>query len=99
MKVTLRDVAKAAGVGVSTASYVLNESGLHKVSAETCQRIREVAEKLNYTPNAIARGLRSGKSYLVGVMVPAIDFSFMPSIIAGIDRVLSLNKYNMLLCT
>ena len=99
MKVTLRDVAKAAGVGVSTASYVLNESGLHKVSAETCQRIRDVAEKLNYTPNAIARGLRSGKSYLVGVMVPAIDFSFMPSIIAGIDRVLSLNKYNMLLCT
>lgn len=99
MKITLRDVAKAAGVGISTASYVLNESGLHKVSAETRQRIRDTAAKLNYTPNAIARGLRSGKSFLIGVLVPAIDFSFMPEILAGIDRILSHNNYNMLLCT
>lgn len=99
MKVTLRDVAKAAGVGISTVSYVLNESGLHKVGAETQQRIREAAAALNYIPNSFARGLRSGKSYLIGVMVPAIDFSFMPEILAGIDHVLAKNKYNMLLCT
>ena len=99
MKATLRDVAKAAGVGVSTVSYVLNESGLHKVGIETQQRIRDAAAMLNYTPNAIARGLRSGKSSLAGVLVPAIDYSFMPEILAGIDHELSENKYNMLLCT
>ena len=99
MKATLKDVAAAANVGLSTASYVLNGSGLHKVGTETRERILAAAAQLNYTPNAIARGLRSGKSYLIGVLLPGIDYSFMPEIIAGIDRVLSEHKYNMLLCT
>lgn len=99
MKATLKDVAAAANVGLSTASYVLNGSGLHKVSAQTRERILAVAQKLEYTPNAIARGLRSGKSYLIGVVLPGIDYSFMPEIIAGIDRALAVHGYNMLLCT
>lgn len=99
MKVTLKDVAAAANVGVSTASYVLNGTGLHKVGSETRERIFAAAAKLNYTPNGIARGLRSGKSYLIGVLLPGIDYSFMPEIIAGIDRELARHGYNMLLGT
>lgn len=98
-RTTLKDVAAAAGVGLSTASYVLNATGLHKVSPETRERIRAAAQKLRYHPNVFARGLRNGKSSFIGVLVPAIDYSFMPEIIAGIDRTLSLHGYSMVLCT
>lgn len=99
MKVTLKDVAAAAGVGLSTASYVLNETGLHKVGLETQERIRAAARRLHYQPNVIARGLRSGRSSFIGVLVPAIDYSFMPEILAGVDRTLSPHGYSMVLCT
>ncbi|MBQ6470730.1 MAG: LacI family DNA-binding transcriptional regulator [Victivallales bacterium] len=99
MKATLKDVAAAAGVGISTVSYVLNETGLNKVGIKTQERIRDAARRLHYQPNVIARGLRSGKSNLVGVLLPSINYSFMPEIIAGIDHVLASRGYNMLLCT
>lgn len=96
---TLRDVAAAAGVGVSTVSYVLNGTGLHKVGPETRERILRAAERLDYRPNNTARGLKSGKSLLIGVLVSGVNYSFMPEILQGIEEVLAEHKYNMLLCT
>lgn len=99
MRTTLKDVALEAGVGMSTASYVINATGLHKVSQKTQERILAAAKKLNYHPNIIARGLQSGRSCLIGVLVPEIHNSFMPKILAGIDNVLSQSGYSMVLCT
>ena len=69
MGVTLKDVAKAAGVAVSTASYVINGTGLNKVGKETQQRILSEAAKLGYTPNIAGRVLNGGRSGTVGIIM------------------------------
>ena len=100
MVATIKDIAREAGVSISTASNVLNnKTGVIKASEATRQRILRAAESLDYSPSIMAKGLRSGKSGLAGVMLPAIYGSFIPEILQGIEDVLGENGYNMLLCT
>lgn len=68
MAKTLKDVAKLAKVGISTASYVVNGTGLSKVSPKTQQTILRAAAKLDYRPNLMARGLRTRKSNSLGII-------------------------------
>lgn len=93
MRVTIRDVAKKANVSVSTVSHALN--GYPDVSESTKRHILKIAEKLNYKPSMMARGLVSGKSNLIGVLLPAITPSFWASILEGIDEVLHEHGYVM----
>lgn len=67
-KVTIRDVAAAAGVSISAVSYILNGSTKKKYSEATVKAVRRAAEKLHYTPNSIARGMRSQRANAVGVV-------------------------------
>ncbi len=67
---TLRDVAKAAGVSLATASDVLNNKPRTRVAPETRQRILETARRLGYYPTLNARSLRTGLTYLIGLCVP-----------------------------
>ena len=100
MAATIKDIAKKAGVSISTASNVLNnKTGIIKASQETRQRIMAAAEELDYSPSIMARGLRSGKSSLIGMMTPSIYESFFPEILQGIEDILNQNSYNMILCT
>lgn len=69
-KVTIKDVAREAGVAISTVSNALNNSDL--VSAETKARVLEVAERLNYVPNLSGRYLKSGKSHMLGFLTSSI---------------------------
>jgi transcriptional regulator, LacI family len=62
--VTIRDVARRAGVSIATVSYVLNESA--PISEETRARVLATAAELGYRPSAIARGLRAGQSHTLG---------------------------------
>jgi len=66
--VTIRDVAKRAQVSISTASRALNNSG--PVKEETKARILKAAKEINYTPNAIARGLVTRKTGNIGFILP-----------------------------
>ena len=66
---TLRDVATAAGVAVSTVSYALNGKG--RVDAATRARVQNVADQLGYTANRAAQNLRSGRTATLGLMLPA----------------------------
>ena len=68
---TLRDVANAAGVAVSTVSYALNGKG--RVDAATRARVQEVADRLGYRANRSAQNLRSGRTATLGLMLPAPD--------------------------
>ena len=68
MACTLKDVAKAAGVGVSTASYVLSGSGLNKVAASTRERIVRTAEKMGYRVNMAGRMLHGAASKTIGLL-------------------------------
>ena len=68
MKVTIKDVAKEANVAPSTVSRVIADSP--KISEETKLKVNKAIKKLNYTPNAMARGLVSNKTRIIGVVLP-----------------------------
>lgn len=68
MKVTIRDVAKEANVSASTVSRVLSNSS--RISEETKKRVNEAIKKLNYVPNAMARGLATKNTNILAVIVP-----------------------------
>jgi DNA-binding LacI/PurR family transcriptional regulator len=65
--VGIRDIARVAGLSITTVSHALNGKG--EVSAETRQRVVQVADELGYRPNAMARALSSGRSHLLGIAV------------------------------
>ena len=84
-RVTLRDVARVAGVHPGTASRALNEQTRSLVNPETAQRVIDAADALGYHPNPIARGLKTNRSYTVGVLIPDIENPLFPPIIRGIE--------------
>lgn len=88
---TLRDVAYAAGVAVSTASRALNNSGY--VGENTRQRVLQAARELSYVPNSMARGLHSGQTRTVGVIVTTILDPFYAAVVTGIQQVLGARGY------
>ncbi|WP_332843091.1 LacI family DNA-binding transcriptional regulator [Paraclostridium sp. AKS73] len=69
IKVTIKDVAKEAGVATSTVSRVLSNNP--KISEETKAKVNEAIKKLNYKPNAIARSLANNKTKILGVVLPS----------------------------
>jgi len=94
MSVTIRDVARAAGVSVATVSRVFNNSG--PVHEETRARIREVASALRYSPNSAARSLITAKSNTLGVLLPDLYGEFFSEVIRGIDQTAQQQGYHVL---
>ncbi|MBB6670003.1 LacI family DNA-binding transcriptional regulator [Cohnella nanjingensis] len=97
---TIKDVAREAGVSVAAASLALNGKG--SLSDETRAKVIEAAERLNYTPNALAKGLvTSNKINTIGLIIPKPGTEFLPfvgmDILSGVGEVASEKKYNMLL--
>ncbi|MCC6973540.1 MAG: LacI family DNA-binding transcriptional regulator [Anaerolineae bacterium] len=93
---TIRDVAKRAGVSVTTASYVLNQKGA--ISDATRQRVMEAATELNYHPNAFARNLKKRKSHTIGVFISRFGGSFYEEILEGIHNSILETDYELLVC-
>ena len=77
-KTTLRDVANAVGVHVSTVSRALDERTRHMITAEVADKIIKVSRKLNYSPNAAAYSLRTNRTRLIGVFIPDITNPIFP---------------------
>ena len=71
---TIRDIARLSGAGISTVSRVINNSGY--VADGTRTKIEQAIEELGFRPNAGARMMRSGRSNLIGVLVPSIKVDF-----------------------
>src|SRR6478609_12138551 len=67
-RVGIREVAKAAGVSVTTVSHALNDATSSRVKAETQQHVRDVARNLGYAPNRLASGLRNQRSQILGLV-------------------------------
>lgn len=95
-KATISDVAKAAGVAPSTVSHVLN--GTACVTEGTAQRVRTAIEKLNYSPNALARALRQEKTRLIGVVLQDISSEFYARCAASILEAAREDRYVVLIC-
>ncbi|NPV80580.1 MAG: LacI family DNA-binding transcriptional regulator [Firmicutes bacterium] len=94
--VTIKDVAKLAGVSLSTASYVLNNKGA--VSEKTRDKVLLAARKLNYKPNAIARSLVTGSSKTIGLLIPDISDPYFTEIVKGVEECANSNGYSVILC-
>jgi len=96
MPVTMKDVAKKAGVSIKTVSRVINNQG--EISEQTRQRIMQIVDELGYRPNTLARGLLTGKTYTVGVIIPDITDPFFPDLILGAEQAARSRDFNVFLC-
>src|SRR5688500_11088866 len=94
--VTLRDVARVAGVHPATVSRALNEETRALVNEATARRVLKAAEKLGYQPNPIARGLKTNRSYTIGVLIPDLTNPLFPPILRGIEDRLETAGYTPL---
>ncbi len=95
--VTIQDVAKTAGVSVSTVSRVLN--GKVDVASETQERILDIINKLGYISNLAARSMRSHKKNLIGLVVPDIGYPYSIEIMKGVNRAIAESKFDLLVYT
>ena len=83
------------GLSTSAISKALNDDS--RISEKTKIAVRQVAENLNYQPNHLASALRSGKSRLVGVIIPRNNSSFFSSVLEKIEEVLNEKGYNIII--
>lgn len=98
--VTIADVARNAGVSISTVSYVL--SGKRTISQETKDRVERAVEELDYRPHASARSLASRSTNVIGLQAPlrsGVDVHVVMEIVAGIVREARSRQYDILLLT
>ena len=93
---TIEDIAKIARVSPSTVSRVINHNSLVKES--TRERVLQAIEELNFIPNSFARGLMNKKSHTIGLIIPTIQNLYFGELISGIEDVLYLHGYSVLLC-
>src|SRR6266702_2865834 len=93
--VTIKDVAREAGVSVATVSRVHNNSRL--VTDATRRRVRAVAQRLRYSPNAAARSLSTSRTSSIGVLLPDLYGEFYSELIRGIDQTAQRHGFHLLL--
>lgn len=97
MKVTIKDIAKIAGVSTATISKVLNKKD-KDISEPTRQKILNIAKEYNYIPNTMARSLVTQKTKTIGLIIPDITNPFFPEIARGAEDKASEVGYNIIFC-
>lgn len=96
MAVTVKDVAKAAGVSAATVSRVINDDP--RISSKTRDKVLESIRKLDYKINNIARSLKTNKTYTIGFICPEIQNDFFMSIAKGLEDELRRYNYSIIIC-
>lgn len=94
--VTLKELSKLLGISVSTVSKALNDS--EEISDLTKEKVKKLAEELNYKPNRIAQQLKSNKTKTVGVIIPSIINPFFAEVLHGIEEEASKHDYDIIIC-
>lgn len=95
--ITIRDVAREAGVSVATVSRYINQNA--PVSERLSQRIQQVMNQLDYVPHATARHLALRKKNAVGLLLTNMHNNFFGPLLAGIEDVVREHNYNLLVAT
>ena len=95
---SLVDVARRAGVNISTVSRTINQTG--KIGAETQARVQKAMRELGYKPNRVARRLRASQSstHLLGLIIPNIQNVFFANLARGVEDVAYRHNFAVLLC-
>ncbi|MEC9489687.1 MAG: LacI family DNA-binding transcriptional regulator [Halanaerobiales bacterium] len=94
MGVTIKDVAKKAGVSIASVSRVINDS--KPVAPETKDKILKVIEETGYKPNAMARGLKKNESGLIGLVTPDMQNGTFSELVKGIEGVIEKNSMSLI---
>lgn len=95
-RVTIHDVAEAAGVSISTASKALNDTG--RMGPETRERVKRAAAAIGFRPNVLARGLLSNRSFTIGLLTNDTYGRFTLPVMAGISEALVDHGVSVFLC-
>ncbi len=95
--VGMRDVAKKAGVSLSSVSLVINGTGY--VSQDMRDKVEQAMRELNYVPNELARNFYHGKTGIVGVIVPTIQHPFFATLTAHLQREFAARSLRTMLCS
>lgn len=94
--VTMKDVAKRAGVSATTVSHVINKTRF--VSKDVKARVLRAMEELSYQPNAIARSLKTRATQTIGLIISDIANPFFTGLVRGVEDVANSKGYNLILC-
>lgn len=94
--VTLKKIATDLGLSISTVSRSLNDHP--DISSETKERVKSYASKIKYIPNLFAKGFRSHKSNIIGVIIPNIEHSFTATLLRGIIQNAESNGFKVIIC-
>jgi LacI family transcriptional regulator len=94
---TIRDVAQAAGVSISTVSRVLNNKD--DVAPETYQKVQEVIDELGYTSSLAARGMRSRRMNVIGLVMPDVGDPFSIQVMKGVSRAIAELDHDLIVYT
>lgn len=95
--VTIQDVAKAAGVSVSTVSRVLNDKD--DVAYETYEKVQDVIQELGYTSSLAAKSMRSRKTNVIGLIMPDVEQPFPIQVMKGVNRAIAELDYDLIVYT
>ena len=93
---SIKDIAEAVGVSVSTVSRVIN--GKSYVNEETRKKVLDMVERTKYQPNVLAKSLKMGQSNTICLMLPSIENLIFPAITKGVEEVARKHGYNVILC-
>lgn len=96
MSVTIKDIAKVAGVSYATVSRALNDHP--EINEKTKDRVAKIAEEMGYSPNAIARGLVKNNTNMIGLLVPDITNPYFPEVARGVEDYANAQGFNVFLC-
>jgi len=94
-KVSLKDIAKKVGVSTATVSYVLSKDKESKVSVKVAEKVKKAAKELNYQPNQIAKSLKMGKTFTIGLIVADISNPFFSHIARKIEDEAAKSDYTV----
>src|SRR5512138_860581 len=95
--VTIRDVARQAGVSVATVSRYINRNA--PISTEVAERLRQVMSELRYVPHAAARHLASRKTRVIGLLLNNLHNDFFVPLLNGVEAVVRKKGYNLIIAT
>jgi len=94
---TIQDVAREAGVSVSTVSRVLN--GKVDVASETVEKVQGVIEELGYASSLAARGMRSSRTNVIGMILPDVSALYCIEVMRGVNRAIAQLNYDLIIYT
>jgi len=99
-KISISDIARKAGVSVSTVSFVMNDKAVKmRISQEVILRVETIAREMGYRPNQLARGLRTGKTKTIGLIVENISNAFFATLAKTIEDEAKKYDYKVVYCS